>query len=139
MDLSAANKILSQIVISYDYNSTLQHIFQNFLNKNFLLTTHTFSQIFSFKIHQAFSMFLLQCHSYFDKEQFNLIAHMVMIYAVELDEEGWEILEKIMAKGAKRPRDQNDENRFCLENNCEHILEISNNFVTEFLPQELAR
>jgi len=26
---------------------------------------------------------------------------------------------------------------FCLENNCEHILEISNEFVIEYLPRDL--
>ena len=27
--------------------------------------------------------------------------------------------------------------KFCLENNCEHILEISNEFVTNYLPRDL--
>jgi len=58
-----------------------------------------------------------------------------MIYAMDLDEEGWNVLLRQGARIDVKER----ELKFCLVNNCENILEISNEFVTEFLPKELQK
>jgi len=47
-----------------------------------------------------------------------------------LDKDGWGLLKKL-----NKNIDKNEDN-FCLMNNSEFILEISNEFVTDFLPKE---
>ena len=61
---------------------------------------------------------------------FQYLAYFICIYALILDKDGWGLLKKL-----NKNIDKNEDN-FCLMNNSEFILEISNEFVTDFLPKE---
>ncbi len=87
------------------------------------------------KVFEAFAMYLLQSFGFLDEEKFRILVQFVMIYAMGLDEEGWNVLQRQGARFEQKEKEQ----KFCLVNSCEHILEISNEFVTEFLPKELQK
>ena len=57
-----------------------------------------------------------------------------MTYAEALNAIGWEMLIR-----NNLTDNANDKNEFCLVNNCENALEVSNEFVTEYLPKALEK
>ena len=57
-----------------------------------------------------------------------------MTYAETLNSIGWDMLLR-----NNLIENTIDKKEFCLINNCEHVLEVSNEFVTEFLPKELEK
>ncbi len=57
------------------------------------------------------------------------MVHFVMTFALTLDEIGYDVL---IQQDLLKVKDETKD--FCLENNCKNALEVSNEFVTDFLP-----
>ena len=73
---------------------------------------------------------MLKSYDRLDEVKFELLTIFVMTYAEALNAMGWELLERnnLIDNTHEKPE-------FCIVNNCEHVLEVSNEFVTEFLPR----
>jgi hypothetical protein len=76
---------------------------------------------------------LLKSYRFLDAVAFRLLSVFVISYAEALNAMGWEMLMK------NNQIENRNEQEFCLINNCEHALEVSNVFVTEFLPRNLEK
>jgi hypothetical protein len=57
-----------------------------------------------------------------------------MTYAETLNRMGWEMIAR-----NNLAENYGETNEFCLVNTSEHALEVSNEFVTEFLPKALEK
>ena len=69
-----------------------------------------------------------------DEDNFEFLVLFVMTYAETLNRMGWE-----MIAPNNLAENYGETNEFCLVNTSEHALEVSNEFVTEFLPKALEK
>ena len=73
------------------------------------------------KVSHAFAFFLLTIYDHIDKDSFIYLVNYMIVYIQSLNTKEW----------INKPQ---CENEFSVEHDCDNVLEISNELVTEYLP-----
>jgi len=120
-------------VAQQNESATCKTMKEHFKSQNLQRGSMGANEIWRAKAAQTFALFLLKSFSYLDAEGFAFLATFVLAFAESLNATGWELLQRSNLAFSQASSD------FCLANDCEHALEVSNVFVAEFLPRALEK